>query len=65
MCRENWPKNMEDLRQMLQKHGDTNGNLCENFNVDTGPAGLFPYIHVISSFSYVVSLRLAPGAGGI
>ena len=64
---------MEDLRQMLQKHGDTNGNLCENFYVDTGPAGLFslhtymsfPYIHVISSFSYVFSLRLAPGAGGI
>ena len=56
VCRENWPKNMEDLRQMLQKHGDTNGNLCENFYVDTGPAGLFslhtymsfPYIHVIS-----------------
>ena len=53
--RENWPQNMEDLQQTLQRHGDNNGNLCENFDVDTGPAGLFslhtymsfPYIHVI------------------
>ena len=56
---------MMDLQQTLQRHGDNNGNLRENFDVDTGPAGLVPYIHVISSFSYVVLLRLAPGAGGI
>ena len=54
-----------DLQQKLRRHGDNNGNLSENLDVDTGPAGLVPYIHVISSFSYVVLLRLAPGAGGI
>ena len=62
---KNWPKNMKDLQQMLQRHGDTNGNLCENFYVDTGPAGLFS-LHTCHVLLFLlVSLRLAPGAGGI
>ena len=55
---------MEDLQQTLQRHGDNNGNLCENFNVDTGPAGLFS-LHTCHFLLFLRSLIAScPGGGG-
>ena len=47
---------MMDLQQTLQRHGDNNGNLRENFDVDTGPAGLVSYIWEVNSLDESVIL---------